>query len=123
MMVAAGQISNEKRNEAVLMTDVLGVESLVDMLEHAKYAKAGVEVTSSAILGPFYREGVPVQPNGTSIIRQAEPGAAFTHIYGTVTGSDGKPLVGATVDLWHDVSCEGLESTRVRADEVVDVGP
>jgi catechol 1,2-dioxygenase len=73
-------------------------------MEHARYARAGVDTTSSAILGPFYRTGVPPQPNGTSIIRKLEPGAPYTHLYGTVTGSDGKPLKGAIVDVWHDVS-------------------
>lgn len=41
-------------------------------------------------------------PNGSSIVRQREEGAAYTHLFGTVTGSDGKPLAGATVDVWHD---------------------
>lgn len=87
----------------ILVQDVLGVESLVDMLEHARYMKAGVETTSSAILGPFYRTGVKTQPNGTSIVRMKEPGADFTHLYGVVKGSDGRPLKGAIVDVWHDV--------------------
>ena len=97
-------MSTDKRNEMVLVTDVLGVESLVDMLEHARSAKEGVETTESAILGPFYRTGVQPQPNGTSIIREKEPGAPFTHLFGTVTGPDGKALKGAVVDVWHDAS-------------------
>ncbi|GAA5899389.1 hypothetical protein JCM5296_002282 [Sporobolomyces johnsonii] len=102
LLIEAGKISSEKRNEMVLVSDVLGVESLVDMMEHARYAAANVEATSSAILGPFYRKGVPVFPNGTSIVRMKEPGAPFVHLYGTVTGPDGKPLKGALVDVWHD---------------------
>ncbi|SCV70460.1 BQ2448_1854 [Microbotryum intermedium] len=102
LLIEAGKVSDEKRNEMVLVTDVLGVESLVDMLEHDKYAKAGVDATPSAILGPFYRHGVTPQPMGTSIIREQEPGAPFAHLFGTVFGSDGKPLKGAIVDIWHD---------------------
>jgi catechol 1,2-dioxygenase len=56
----------------------------------------------SAILGPFYRTGVPIQPNGTTIIRQEEPDAPYTHLYGTIHGADGKPLPNAIVDVWHD---------------------
>lgn len=74
------------------------------MLQHERSAKTNVNATESAILGPFYREGVPEQPNGTSIIRTAEPGAPFVHLHGTVTGKDGLPVVGAIVDVWHDVS-------------------
>ncbi|SGZ26126.1 BQ5605_C024g09840 [Microbotryum silenes-dioicae] len=104
LLIEAGKVSDDKRNEMVLVTDVLGVESLVDMLEHDKYAKAGVDATPSAILGPFYRHGVTPQPMGTSIIREKEPGAPFVHLFGTVFDSDGKPLNGATLDIWHDVS-------------------
>ncbi|KAK4705560.1 hypothetical protein P7C70_g640, partial [Phenoliferia sp. Uapishka_3] len=111
LLIEAGKVSTEKRNEMVLVTDVLGVESLVDMMEHARYAKAGVNTTSSAILGPFYRAGVPPQPNGTSIVRKKEPGADFTHLFGTVTGSDGKPLKGAIVDVWHDAP-DGLYDSQ-----------
>lgn len=102
LLVEAGKMSSEKRNEVVLCTDVLGVESLCDMLDHERALKEGSEATPSAILGPFYRAGVPSQPNGTSIIRTAEPGAPFTHLYGTVTGHDGEPLAGAIVDVWED---------------------
>ncbi|GAA5906175.1 hypothetical protein JCM6882_006067 [Rhodosporidiobolus microsporus] len=102
LLIEAGKVSSDKRNEMVLVSDVLGVESLVDMMEHDRYAKSGVPATESAILGPFYRDGVPPQPNGTSIIRMKEPGAPFVHLHGTVFDSAGKPLKGALVDIWHD---------------------
>jgi catechol 1,2-dioxygenase len=87
----------------VLCTDVLGIESLVDMLEHDRFARIGQQATESAILGPFYQEGLQPQPIGTSIIRQKESGAPFVYLHGIVSGSDGKPLKGAIVDIWHDV--------------------
>ncbi|GAA6050658.1 hypothetical protein JCM3770_000877 [Rhodotorula araucariae] len=102
LLIEAGKVSSDKRNEMVLVSDVFGVESLVDMMEHARYAQAGKETTESAILGPFYRQNVPVSPNGSSLVRMREPGAPFVHLYGTVTGKDGKPLKGALVDVWHD---------------------
>ncbi|GAA5933476.1 uncharacterized protein JCM15063_001323 [Sporobolomyces koalae] len=102
LLIEAGKISSDKRNEMVLVSDVLGVESLVDMMDHARFANAERESTQSAILGPFYRKGVPTSPNGSSIVRMREPGAPFVHLFGTVTGSDGNPLKGALVDVWHD---------------------
>ena len=36
-------------------------------------------------------------------IRQDEEGGDYTHLYGTVHDSKGKPLKGAIVDIWHDV--------------------
>lgn len=105
MLVAAGQVSDDKRNEVLLVSDIFGVESLVDALDQTRPARKGgrqTEASPSAILGPFYREGVPVQENGTTIIRQDEPNAPYTHLYGTIYDGDGKPLPNALVDIWHD---------------------
>jgi catechol 1,2-dioxygenase len=73
------------------------------MLEHARFAKAGVETTESAILGPFAKEGVPVEKNGSSIVRMKEPGAPVVHLYGKITDADGQPIKGALLDVWEDV--------------------
>ena len=64
LIVEAGQVSSDKRNEVILCQDVLGVESLVDMLDHKRAAEAAnadpskvtdeASSTYSAILGPFY---------------------------------------------------------------------
>jgi catechol 1,2-dioxygenase len=106
LLVQAGQVSSEKRNEVVLVTDVLGVESLVNTLDQTRPARTGQEenkeATFSAILGPFYRAGVPVSPNGDSIIRQTEEGAPYTYLHGVIHDADGKPLANALVDIWHD---------------------
>jgi catechol 1,2-dioxygenase len=114
----------------VLVSDVLGVESLVgkyprfvrcvheltqpftDILAFKRSSEAAkkdqqasaVEPSHSAILGPFYRHGVPIQPNGTTIVRQLEKDADYTRLFGRVFDAQGKPLKGATVDIWHDVS-------------------
>jgi len=121
LIVEAGQVSSDKRNEVILCQDVLGVESLVDMLDHKRAAEAAnadpskvtdeASSTYSAILGPFYRAGVPVQPNGTSIIRQDEPNADYTYLSGVVRDAKGKPIKGATVDIWHDAP-DGLYDSQ-----------
>lgn len=116
LLVGAGKVSDERRNEILLVSDTFGCESLCDSLDAARAAKAAdkaangkangspdaIAESQSAIIGPFYRTGVPEQPNGTSIIRHPEPNAPYTHIYGTVFGSDGKPLPDALIDMWHD---------------------
>ncbi|RSH77420.1 uncharacterized protein EHS24_003386 [Apiotrichum porosum] len=106
LMVQAGQVSSDKRNEVVLVTDVLGIESLVNTLDQTRAQRkgkgSGEDTTSSAILGPFYRAGVPVQANGTTIIRELEEGAPYTHLHGVIYDSNGKPLPNALVDIWHD---------------------
>ena len=116
MLNAAGKVSSDKRDEMVLITDVFGIESLVNTLDQTRIdrlaaannlngAKAEDEknsATFSAILGPFYRKGVPVQPNGTSIVRQDEPDGEYTYLHGTIYDHEGNPISGATIDVWHD---------------------
>jgi len=62
----AGDISDEKRNEFILIADILGVEVLVDMLDH----RVTDGESESTVLGPFYRENPPVLPKGASIIKK-----------------------------------------------------
>lgn len=110
LLVEAGQVTTDQRDEMVLVSDVLGVESLVDILAFKRSSEAAkkdqqasaVEPSHSAILGPFYRHGVPIQPNGTTIVRQLEKDADYTRLFGRVFDAQGKPLKGATVDIWHD---------------------
>ena len=63
-VVGIGKISDERR-KAILASDVFGLESLVDFLDQDAAAGAtpastaeASEITSSAILGPFWRENV-----------------------------------------------------------------
>ncbi|GHJ89993.1 hypothetical protein NliqN6_6395 [Naganishia liquefaciens] len=110
LLVEAGKVTNDQRDEMVLVSDVLGVESLVDILEFKRTSEAAKkeqrvksnEASHSAILGPFYRHGVQVQPNGTTIVRQFEKDADYTRLFGQVFDHEGKPIKGATVDIWHD---------------------
>src|SRR5687767_11547201 len=48
---AAGRISDERRNEFILMSDVLGLSALTDLINSAP------EVTEASELGPFYAAG------------------------------------------------------------------
>lgn len=104
LLIQAGKVSSDKRNEMVLVSDVLGVETLVDTLATLRSIRADDSAarTDSAILGPFYRTGVPIQEMDTSIIRQHEPEGEYTHLYGTVYDKGGEPLKDAVLDVWHD---------------------
>ncbi|KXS22279.1 aromatic compound dioxygenase [Gonapodya prolifera JEL478] len=108
-----GKMTTEKRQEFVLVSDILGVSSLVDMLSHNKLtAKDPAPSTPSAVLGPFYVHGVPPQPLGTTVVRYPEPDGVLTHIFGRVKSSvTGAPIPGAIIDVWEGAP-DGEYSTQ-----------
>lgn len=61
-------------------------------------ARAEPCVTSSDVLGPFYRLGAPER---TDLRVSGEPGIHL-HVHGTVRGTECSiPLSGAVLDVWH----------------------
>jgi len=87
-------ISTPSRSEFTLLSDVLGLSSLVDLLA----ARPGA--TEGSVLGPFHTRGSPWVDNGSSLIRDnaGEP----VLIQGRVTDTDGQPLANATIDFWQN---------------------
>jgi catechol 1,2-dioxygenase len=97
-----GQLTDESHNETVLAADVLGISTLIDLINND-----GMQgETMSALLGPFYRGESPPCAHGESIARCDTPGEEL-YIRGRVVGLDGKPIEGATLDIWQ-ASPEGL---------------
>ena len=88
----AGQISDEKRNEFILTSDVLGLSSLVDMLQ----SDAGA--TERSALGPFHSEGSPALAVGGDL-KQGNDGEVLL-VHGRVLDESGKPVTGAQLDFW-----------------------
>src|SRR6478736_10021688 len=111
-VVALGKASNESHNEAVLIAGSLGISSLVCLLNNSD----GQTETDASLLGPFWRLGSPVTPNGGSIIRSPTPGPAL-FVDATFRDRQGRPIEGAEVDIWHS-STEGFYENQdpVQAD-------
>ena len=96
-LTAVGQKSDDKRQEFILLSDVLGVSILVDAINHRKLAGA----TESSVFGPFWVAGAPELPHGTSIARGEEALTGEpTVVHGRVMGEDGRPIAGANLDIW-----------------------
>jgi hydroxyquinol 1,2-dioxygenase len=89
-----GQMSDEKRQEVILFSDVLGVSMLVDALNNRRPSGA----TPSTVEGPFHIPDAPVMSNGANMAANA-PGIACFCV-GKVHGLAGEPIAGATLDLW-----------------------
>jgi protocatechuate 3,4-dioxygenase beta subunit len=101
-----GRWCDDKRQEVILLSDVLGVSMLVDAIANRHEAS----VSDTTVLGPFYRENPPLMQNGDNI----SPGAEGTplEVDVTVCDQDGKPLSGAQVDVWH-TSAEGYYDSQI----------
>jgi len=97
---AIGQISDSKRNEGQRMSDVLGLESLVDEIAHKHINESGEEPTSSSILGPFWSPNAPFRENGSTIIQSPHQGEVAL-MHGVIRDLDTKkPIPGAVLDIW-----------------------
>ena len=96
---AVGKACTDVRQEFILLSDVTGTSSLVEMLDYKGLAGS----TENTVLGPFYRPGSPVRRNGDSIIVSPDNGPRL-HVSGTVRSLDGRPISGATVDVWQTAS-------------------
>jgi catechol 1,2-dioxygenase len=94
-LVRVGQASGAEKNEVILLSDLLGVSTLVMMINNAQ----GRGVSDSALLGPFWRADAPVCRPGDSIARDSKGGDPLD-VRGRVTAIDGKPVAGAVVDVW-----------------------
>jgi len=98
-LTAVGQKCDDVRQEFILLSDVTGTSSLVEMLNY--HGTAGS--TEATVLGPFYQSCSPRRQNGDSIIETDHGGQRF-HISGTVRSLDGAPIAGAEVDVWQTSS-------------------
>ncbi|KAK9413136.1 putative Intradiol ring-cleavage dioxygenases domain-containing protein [Seiridium unicorne] len=93
--------SRRTRNEARRVSDILGLESLVDDMAHKLTAEGDVKPTSSAILGPFWSPNAPFRENGESIIQNPNHEGQVTLMHGVISDLvTGKPIPNAVFDVW-----------------------
>jgi hydroxyquinol 1,2-dioxygenase len=93
-LTRVGKMSDEKRQEMILTSDVFGVSMLVDAINN----RAPGGATPSTVEGPFHVQGSPQLADGADLANGA-PGI-LTFCTGTVRDLDGKPVGGAVLDLW-----------------------
>jgi catechol 1,2-dioxygenase len=91
-----GRRTGAERNETIIAADTLGFSTLVCLLNNT----IGAHRTDPALLGPFWRKNAPVRRNGDSIVYSDTPGPPVL-VSGRVMDAEGRPIQGATVDVWH----------------------
>ncbi|MFE7581446.1 dioxygenase [Streptomyces gardneri] len=93
-LTRAGHITDDRRQEFILLSDVLGLSMLTVAINEPKEPGA----TEATVFGPFYVDDAPEVPLGGDIAR----GAVGTPCYvsGQVRSVDGSPIAGALLHVW-----------------------
>lgn len=114
-LTRTGHITDDKRQEFILLSDVLGLSMLVIGLNHRKPPAA----TPSTVFGPFFVEGSPGFANGDDIAGGA-PGEPCL-VMGRVISTTGEPVPDAHMEVWqadddglYDVQLPDLQEARGR---------
>ncbi len=93
-LARTGRFCTADRHEFILLSDLLALSSLVDRLSNEGPG------TPSTVEGPFHT-AAPPREMGAIIATGAEwERGGWTVLHGTVTGPDGAPVAGATIDIW-----------------------
>jgi hydroxyquinol 1,2-dioxygenase len=100
-LTRTGQISDDKRQEFILLSDVLGLSMLTVAMNNDKPAGA----TEATVFGPFFVEGAPAYDHGDDIANGAV--GIPCKVRGRIHDLDGKPVPHARIEVWQ-ADAEGL---------------
>jgi len=109
-LTRTGQISDEKREEFILASDVMGLSMLVVQMNH----RLDEGATPATVLGPFHIEGSPEREYGADM-SQGLPGTPL-YVTGVVRDVDGKTVGGAVLDVWQ-ADTDGAYEAQLDVDE------
>ncbi|MGW4773442.1 dioxygenase family protein [Nocardia sp. NPDC004278] len=115
-LTRVGQISDDKRQEFILASDVVGLSMLVVQLNNRFDSKA----TPATVLGPFHIDNSPAAPFGYDM-SDGIPGIPL-FLTGTVNDTAGNPIPGAILDVWqadadgtYEAQMPEIDEARLRA--------
>ena len=109
-LARTGQISDDKREEFILASDVLGLSMLVVQMNHRLEPSA----TPATVLGPFHIDGSPELGFGADM-SDGLPGVPL-YVHGTVRDLDGEAVGGAVLDVWQ-ADTDGAYESQLDVDE------
>ncbi|MEU9819559.1 dioxygenase [Pseudonocardia alni] len=109
-LTATGQISDDKREEFILASDVLGLSMLVVQQNH----RLDPAATPATVLGPFHIDGSPEKASGEDMSDGLPGDPLFVH--GSVRALDGTPVTGAVLDVWQS-DADGTYEAQLDVDE------
>ena len=94
-LTEVGRTCTPFRQEFILLSDTLGLSSMVNILHDGRAETVGTE---TSLLGPFYRAQSPVLANGDRIASDLQ--TEEIALFGRVLNEDGHPVANANVEVW-----------------------
>ena len=120
-LTRCGHLTDDKRHELILLSDVLGLSMLTVAINNDKPAGC----TEATVFGPFHVDGAPRYELGADIANGAR--GIPCEVRGTVRGLGREPVAGAQLDVWqsdedglYDVQHAGIERAQARGVLVAD---
>ncbi|WP_427913466.1 intradiol ring-cleavage dioxygenase [Ramlibacter sp. MMS24-I3-19] len=114
-LTRTGHITDDKRQEFILLSDTLGLSMLTVAMNNDKPAGC----TEATVFGPFYVEGAPEYELGADVANGAA--GIPCEVRGHVRGLNGEPVPGAEIHVWqadaegtYDVQRAGLQGAQAR---------
>ncbi|MEO7372246.1 MAG: dioxygenase, partial [Ilumatobacteraceae bacterium] len=97
-LTQCGKISDDVRQEFILLSDTMGVSALIEMLA---YDASSSSLTDNTVLGPFHAAGAPDRADGESMLDDPDDGDRVV-VRGVITDVDGQPVEGVSLDCWQN---------------------
>jgi len=114
-LTRVGHITNDKRQEFILLSDTLGLSMLTVAMNNDKPAGC----TEATVFGPFHVENAPHYELGEDIANGAKGAPCL--VRGSVKGYGGEAVPGARLEVWqsdddgmYDVQHAGLDHAQGR---------
>ena len=100
-LTAVGQKCDDKRQDFILLSDILGLSMMVVALNH----KTAPGATEATVLGPFFAHGAKEYEHGADLREGATMKGEDVWVSGRVVsvekdGVPGKPIPNAALDIW-----------------------
>jgi hydroxyquinol 1,2-dioxygenase len=114
-LTRTGHVTDHRRQEFILLSDVLGLS----MLTVAINAPSTAGATESTVYGPFFVDGAPEVPFGGDIAGGASGTPCL--VEGTVRTTDGTPVRRARIDVW-EADDDGFYDVQYDGDRIAGRG-
>ncbi|WP_089106998.1 intradiol ring-cleavage dioxygenase [Streptomyces hyaluromycini] len=110
-LTRTGHITDDRRQEFILLSDVLGASMQTVAVNNEAYGDA----TEATVFGPFFVDDSPEIAQGGDLAFGAAGEPCW--VEGTVTDSAGKPVAGARIEVW-EADEDGFYDTQYGDDRM-----